>query len=323
MRQTIFAGSSVQAVISDFLAPDACPLPLLTLAETDGNLPPSELETEWLLPTSGTTGIPKLIPHTISSLSKTVRLDHGKGASLRWGTLYDIGRFAGLQVFLQALLGVALACFLLSYVESISVARTFSVKHGYEVNADQELLALGAANVAAGLGQGYPLAGGMSQAAFVAAYGHLAWRWKWPAALAAAVLSNSDDASDSTLAGNACPRLRAQVRCRQRPRHPHRRVGADAAARRSARFGPLRRSVPDHERVLRHRGARRPARARLLWTKQVPGPAVRIRRGRLSRASIHQWQLLAIRRKPGRMACRIQTHQGIADRRRLLRARRG
>ena len=63
------------------------------------------------------------------------------------------------------LLSVALACFLLSYVESISVARTFSLKHSYEVSADQELLALGAANVAAGVAQGYPLAGGMSQSA--------------------------------------------------------------------------------------------------------------------------------------------------------------
>jgi high affinity sulfate transporter 1 len=63
------------------------------------------------------------------------------------------------------LLGVALACFLLSYVESISVVRTFSLKHGYSISADQELLALGAANFAAGIGQGYPLAGGMSQSA--------------------------------------------------------------------------------------------------------------------------------------------------------------
>jgi SulP family sulfate permease len=63
------------------------------------------------------------------------------------------------------LLGVALACFLLSYVESISVARTFSLRHGYSISAGQELLALGAANFAAGIGQGYPLAGGMSQSA--------------------------------------------------------------------------------------------------------------------------------------------------------------
>lgn len=61
------------------------------------------------------------------------------------------------------LLGIALAVFLLSYVESISVARTFSRAHRHPIDADQELLALGAANLVAGLGQGYPLAGGMSQ----------------------------------------------------------------------------------------------------------------------------------------------------------------
>jgi SulP family sulfate permease len=63
------------------------------------------------------------------------------------------------------LLALSLACFLLSYVESISVARTFARKHRYPINTDQELLALGAANVAAGLVQAYPLAGGMSQSA--------------------------------------------------------------------------------------------------------------------------------------------------------------
>jgi sulfate permease, SulP family len=63
------------------------------------------------------------------------------------------------------LFALALGCFLLAYVEGISVARTFARKHGYEINADQELLALGAANLASGLGQGYALAGGMSQSA--------------------------------------------------------------------------------------------------------------------------------------------------------------
>ena len=63
------------------------------------------------------------------------------------------------------LFGIALASFLLCYVESISVVRTFSHTHRYPITADQELLALGAANLAAGIGQGYPLAGGMSQSA--------------------------------------------------------------------------------------------------------------------------------------------------------------
>lgn len=65
----------------------------------------------------------------------------------------------------DGLLGLALACFLLSYIESISVARTFGLKHRYPINPNQELLALGVANFASGVASGYPLAGGMSQSA--------------------------------------------------------------------------------------------------------------------------------------------------------------
>lgn len=105
IMQNLLINSSAQAVISDYLTSDNSPLPLLSFIESVGNLPSYEYESEWLLPTSGTTGTPKLIPHTISSLARTVKLDNGKGSSLCWGTLYDIGRFAGLQVYLQALFG--------------------------------------------------------------------------------------------------------------------------------------------------------------------------------------------------------------------------
>jgi high affinity sulfate transporter 1 len=66
---------------------------------------------------------------------------------------------------LRAVLPIAIACFLLAYVESISVVRSFALKHGYETDADREMLALGAANLVAGLGQGFPVGGGMSQSA--------------------------------------------------------------------------------------------------------------------------------------------------------------
>jgi high affinity sulfate transporter 1 len=66
---------------------------------------------------------------------------------------------------ISELLPVALACFLLAYGETISVARSFAQKHGYDVNPEQELTALGAANLATGLAQGFPVAGGMSQTA--------------------------------------------------------------------------------------------------------------------------------------------------------------
>jgi hypothetical protein len=43
---------------------------------------------------------------------------------------------------------------MLAYGEAISVARSFAQKHGYDVNPEQELTALGAANLATGLAQG-------------------------------------------------------------------------------------------------------------------------------------------------------------------------
>jgi SulP family sulfate permease len=58
---------------------------------------------------------------------------------------------------------LAFACFLLAYIEGVSAARALAANHGDEINPRQELLALAAANCAAALGQGYPVAGGLSQ----------------------------------------------------------------------------------------------------------------------------------------------------------------
>jgi high affinity sulfate transporter 1 len=58
---------------------------------------------------------------------------------------------------------LAFACFLLAYIEGVSAARALAQKNGYEIDPRQELFALGAANLAAALGQGYPVAGGLSQ----------------------------------------------------------------------------------------------------------------------------------------------------------------
>ena len=61
------------------------------------------------------------------------------------------------------LLPLAMACFLLGSVETAAIGRMFARKHGYKLDSDQEFLALAAANLAAGLGQGFPTSGGMSQ----------------------------------------------------------------------------------------------------------------------------------------------------------------
>lgn len=65
----------------------------------------------------------------------------------------------------DGVLPLAFACFLLSYIESVSAARTLAAKNGYDVDPRQELLGLSAANFAAAFGQGFPVAGGLSQSA--------------------------------------------------------------------------------------------------------------------------------------------------------------
>jgi high affinity sulfate transporter 1 len=76
------------------------------------------------------------------------------------------GELATLQLpDVRQLVRLASACFLLSYIESVSAARTFALKHRYDVDSRQELLGIGAASLLAGLFQGYPIAGGLSQSA--------------------------------------------------------------------------------------------------------------------------------------------------------------
>lgn len=58
-------------------------------------------KTTWFLPTSGTTGTPKLIPHTFASLTRSIKASFS-GTDYVWGSLYSLRRFAGLQVFLQS-----------------------------------------------------------------------------------------------------------------------------------------------------------------------------------------------------------------------------
>jgi sulfate permease, SulP family len=65
----------------------------------------------------------------------------------------------------EGIIPLAAGCLLLAYIESVSAARTFATKHGYALDPRQEFLGIGAANLAAALGHGYPVAGGLSQSA--------------------------------------------------------------------------------------------------------------------------------------------------------------
>ncbi|MGA1775613.1 MAG: SulP family inorganic anion transporter [Flavobacteriaceae bacterium] len=66
----------------------------------------------------------------------------------------------------QTLLPIALTIALVAYMEAISVAKAVEEKHkNYEVNPNQELIALGASNIIGSLFQSYPTTGGFSRTA--------------------------------------------------------------------------------------------------------------------------------------------------------------
>jgi sulfate permease, SulP family len=66
----------------------------------------------------------------------------------------------------KSLLSVALTISLVGFMESFAVAKAIQAKHkNYQVDANQELIALGVANLSAAFFQGYPITGGFSRTA--------------------------------------------------------------------------------------------------------------------------------------------------------------
>jgi SulP family sulfate permease len=63
------------------------------------------------------------------------------------------------------LLPDAAALALIAFAESVAGARAFAAKHKYEVDADQELIALGVSNLGAGLLQGFAVDASLSRSA--------------------------------------------------------------------------------------------------------------------------------------------------------------
>ena len=64
---------------------------------------------------------------------------------------------------LHSLLPAALGIALLTYTEGILLARAFAAKNNYEINANQELTALGVADVLTGLFQGFSITGSQAR----------------------------------------------------------------------------------------------------------------------------------------------------------------
>ena len=71
----------------------------------------------------------------------------------------------------ESLFTLALAITLVAMVESLAMAQYFAARRRYRIRAGQEFVALGAANITAGIFQGYPVAGSFSRTAVNAASG--------------------------------------------------------------------------------------------------------------------------------------------------------
>ena len=108
----IVAAAEADAVVTDRETPAhaalalpvrvACAPEIAPLAQP----PQAFFQTEWVMLTSGTTGVPKLVVHSLPGLTTAIGARAAAGTVV-WATFYDIRRYGGLQMLLRALVGGA------------------------------------------------------------------------------------------------------------------------------------------------------------------------------------------------------------------------
>ena len=108
--QAVIKDAGINAIVTDQpqqWATDGLDLIVAAhLPKRAANKPMTERATEWLMLTSGTSGVPKIVSHTLQGLTGAILVDGpARGTGAVWATFYDIRRYGGLQIFLRAVVG--------------------------------------------------------------------------------------------------------------------------------------------------------------------------------------------------------------------------
>jgi len=106
---SVVATAQIDAIVSDLPSRETGAqglafYPLTLSLRPMEQRPNAGLATEWVMFTSGTTGVPKLVIHTLAGLTGAIKPGAANPRSPVWGTFYDIRRYGGLQILLRALL---------------------------------------------------------------------------------------------------------------------------------------------------------------------------------------------------------------------------